>query len=179
MSSNLQGPVMIVATDVLKAPRARVGRLFGNVTLPRSVEVRTLAAGAVGTLVGLMIWLFPVGIPFRYSASSLIYTLMFSTALGVSTLYIQPFKGESLWRWVSLSVAASRERKESAGNVYVGLAKVGRVAAGPVDVLSGCADVRAGEVDERGVPSSKHFLDREARHEDMARQGFAPARKLR
>ena len=60
MPNQSQGPLMIVATEALSAPKVRVGHIGGNFTLPRTVPLTSLIAAAIGALLGLAVSLIIV-----------------------------------------------------------------------------------------------------------------------
>lgn len=183
MSSNLyaedtvQGPPMIVATKVLRAPRARVGKIYGDLRLPRSVELRSVAAAAAGGFVGLIVWSFAVGIIFGYTFATFLYTVVLFGAAGLSTLYIQPLKGEPLWRW--LLFKARDLKGGQAAKAHICTTPLPRESAGELKILLSCVEVAPGSFDERGAVRKTRVATKEADMDDIVRQGFAAPKTLK
>lgn len=148
------GPKMLCATKALKPGRMRIGRIAGDMVLPRTVPVVNLVAGGVGALVGLT-----VGGSFLGLQGALYFaTLTAAVALGLVTY--SPLKGESLAAWLGLSIrararsAGSVERDGEMFRVAVGVAPLGRLPAGRVRIRFGAANVAPSAYDERGAVRS-------------------------
>lgn len=148
---------MFCATPVIKPGRARIGRITKTVTLPRTVEVVTLAAAAVGGFTALLLMLI-----FTRSWQSLAVAFAAGSALGwISTTY-SPLEGESMAKWLGLKVATRNSNRIKLGTktavVHVGIAPVNRVAEGNALLALGATDVPAGSVDGEGRLSEKNAL---------------------
>lgn len=149
-----QGPVMIAATRIINPPPARIGQIGSNFTLPRTVPLKAVVAGAIGIAVGV-----PIG-ALLGSAQSIIIAMIVGAAVGVGAVTIQPAKGENLLQWLTALVRGrARQRRVSVGGrqlaVYVGIARVTRVAAGAVRVVASSVEVDPDAYDERGVLRSE------------------------
>lgn len=143
------GPVMLAATAVLRPGRARIGKLAGNITLPRTVSLISLLAGAVGFLVGVTIGFIFIG-----GIQAVLYGGTFGAAGGVFVVSYSPMKGESLTRWLGLTIKAHREQIKVDGQpvrLAVGICPISRAAAGPVHIVRGGIEVPPSQRDARGV----------------------------
>lgn len=173
-----QGPPMIVATKILRAPRTRIGKVYGNITLPRSVELRSVVAVLGGAVAGLVLWTMPLGIIFGYSLESLTYMMVIFGGIGLGTLHIQPMKGEPLWRWALLK-AQNRRDGRNEGKLHICTRPLDRKAAGKTLVVAGCVDVAPKSFDGRGSlvrkeKRAEHYLGAG----ETESQGFAKAKTL-
>lgn len=169
---NAQGPAMMVLTDILRNQRTRVGRIAGNITLPRPVELRTLVAIGVGAFVGLLVGLIiNAGDP-----TALMYGAGIGGAAGWGAVNWSPLQGETLATWIMLTVR-TKGGATSAGNkgerVAIGIAYLPELARGEVRIKRGAVPVPAGSVDDRGVflPLRDTTLPAELREELAAWRG--------
>jgi hypothetical protein len=162
VSEELQGPVMICVTNILRPPPARVGKITESLVLPRTVELRKLIAGGVGFFVGLVFWMMVVGFFTGHSFVSMLVTAGLFSFLAVFLLSWSPLRGESFTTWLGLSsntLAADRVRIDGLRvRAYIGVAPLHATAAGRTRMLPGAVDVPLGSVDERGVPYPKEDL---------------------
>jgi hypothetical protein len=141
---------MIVATEALSSPKVRVGHIGGNFTLPRTVPLASLIAGAVGALLGMGVSLIIVP-----GLTPLLFCAVFGGALGVATVTLSPLKGESLSRWLGLQLKTRRQRIKLEGDVVqmsVGIALLKTATIGEVHIVPGALNVPPSQYDERGVP---------------------------
>lgn len=139
---------MLCATKVLDTGPARVGSIVGNITLPRTVEIRVLVAAAIGSILLFLMTSFVLGISLRQTTMSLII----GGAIGVFTQKFSPAPGETVFSfaWLRLTSAASATKADGQRRrVYVGMCPVQRVAGGPTRIVAGAVDVPAGSVDDR------------------------------
>lgn len=152
VSDRPRGPVMIAATDIMRPPPTRIGKIGGNITLPRTVPLKAAVAALVGALVGLF-FAFPIA---GIGLNALIWGGIVGGAAGVVAVTWSPLRGESLLRWLGLNVraaAASKVRIDGKPvRLYIGVAPLARSAVGPARLVPGAVNVPAGEVDDRGVP---------------------------
>lgn len=151
----LSGPVMICATRIIKPPPARVGKLGSTITLPRTVSVKALVAGGIGGGVGVIL-----GAVFGTFQTVLIGMLI-GAFLGVMSVSWSPVKGESFIQWLGVLVRgrARQKRLTYQGDnvaVYMGVARLYRVAQGPTHIKAGAVSVNPDQVDERGVLRAAH-----------------------
>lgn len=148
MQEDKSRPLMLCATTVLNPGPARVGRIGGGITLPRTVEIRVLAAAGIGVAIGVLLASL-VGAGFR----GVLLFASFGAILGWLVISYSPLKGESLGLWAALEVRARLRSVKVDGEpaqVYVGICRVPDVAAGKVHVVPGAISVTEGSVDERG-----------------------------
>jgi hypothetical protein len=147
-----RGPVMLAATHMLKPPPPVIGSLNKEITLPRTIKLTTLAALAVGAIMGFIIALAFLGT----GLDALIYGPTIGSALGWAAVSFSPLRGESLARWLGLRASSARKRKLVVGGrpvrLYVGIAPLRRTAAGTIHMLPGGIPVDSVSWDERGFP---------------------------
>ena len=148
---------MLVLTDALRSPQVRVGRIGGNFTLPRTVKLVSLLSGAGGAALGLMTALVLFG-------GSLKPSIYFSVLFGFAGVFItswSPMKGESMAKWVGLSVRSRRKKIKLDGHdvtLAVGIAVLHSVNTGDVRILPGAVNIPVSQYDERGVRLSREAL---------------------
>lgn len=143
------GPIMLVATNMMRPPPTRIGKIGSDFVLPRTVPVMSLLTGAIGMIVGLIIT-----IPFGNFQTIAIGAILGALA-GVAAATMSPIKGESFAKWLGLTVVSSRQRRVEingkTAKVYIGIAPLSYTAGGVTRMVSGAANVALGSVDERGV----------------------------
>ncbi len=147
----VRGPMMIAATKILRPPEARIGKIGNNITLPRTVPLKTAIAGAVGAVIGIPFALFIFSGP----VEAVIFGGIFGGFCGVAAVSYSPLKGESLFSWMGLSVLNARRKKVMYDGEEVQLAVgIARISRGPLErvrILGGAVDVNPDQFDERGV----------------------------
>lgn len=143
------GPVMLVATNMLRAPATRIGRISKDIVLPRTIPLKGVIGGIVGLLLGLML-----AVPFG-SLEAIVFGAIGGVAAGVAAVTLSPIQGESFLKWLGLSAANIQKKKVKINGmpakVYIGIAPLSYTAEGKVLVKSGSVPVIPGTVDERGV----------------------------
>jgi hypothetical protein len=145
---------MIIATKVMKPGRARVGKIGNNITLPRTVTIVSLLAGLGGALFGAL-----VGIVVGPSTRSVLLGAAFGAVVGVVLVNYSPLEGESLLKWLGLTLKARRQRIYVNGQqvrLAIGICPVSRSALGPVRIQRGAVNVPSTQYDARGVLISKN-----------------------
>jgi hypothetical protein len=143
-----RGPRMVIATRVMNPGPARVGKLAGGFSLPRTVELPTLIAAVVGGCVGLMLGAMFGGI------QALLYGAAIFSALAVFVMTYSPLEGESMVRWLGLTALSRTQQMVFAGEtvqVSIGVCPIDPVHDGPVRIVAGHVNVAAGQYDGRGV----------------------------
>lgn len=156
MSENDQvsGPVMLCVTKVMDPGGLRIARLWGNVTLPRTVPVKSLIAGGSGALFGLFIGaLLGGGVP------GLTYGGVFGAGSGIALVSWSPLKNETFWRWLTLHYETRRRQITVDGRpviVAVGICRISTPARGSVRIAPGAINVPPSQRDERGAVISAH-----------------------
>jgi hypothetical protein len=143
------GPPMLCATSVIKPGPVRIGRLSGDLTLPRTVPLVNLLLGAGGFLLGLVI-----GGGF-FGLRGAVYFGVLSGAAAVGAASYSPLKGESLLTWVGLKVLRLQANQTYRDGVRVraavGVCPVPALPAGMCSIHFGAASVNPDLYDERGV----------------------------
>lgn len=144
-----EGSPMICATKVMRPGGARIGRIAGDLTLPRTVPLVT-AVGVVGgaILVALLGFLFGGG--FRPA----LYGAITGGFLGYVFTSYSPLRGESLATWLWLQLTGYTKRRRVDGKVVtlaVGVALADRVPVGDVVLCRSTIRVAPGSYDDRGV----------------------------
>lgn len=148
MDEQHRGPVMICATPIMRQGKTRIGRV-GGVTLPRTVEVVTLAAAVVGALVGVA-----AAMAISSGMSAFIYGAIFGGAAGWFAVTYSPLQGESMLKWVELQLNTSRRARYIEGErvlLSVGLGVLPHASRGRVRLLRSAVRIPSTQFDERGV----------------------------
>jgi hypothetical protein len=149
MSEQPTGPVMLAATAALRGHKTRIGKIAGNITLPRTVPLANAIAFLVGGVIGLI-----AGAIIGGTLQTLLYGTAFGGAAGVFAVTYSPLKGESLMTWLGLTVNAKRQQIKVNGQAVrlaIGVAYISQPARGNVSILGSAIDVDPEQFDERGV----------------------------
>ena len=118
MSSKDNGPLMMAATAVMKQGPSRIGSISKDIKLPRTILFKTFISVLLWGLFGMMI-----GAIIR-SFNSVMYGGIIFGVLAYFATTFSPLKGESLTKYLGLTLKAQRERKYINGKLvrtYVGL----------------------------------------------------------
>ena len=148
MSSKDNGPLMMAATAVMKQGPSRIGSISKDIKLPRTILFKTFISVLLWGLFGMMI-----GAIFR-SFNSVMYGGIIFGVLAYFATTFSPLKGESLTKYLGLTLKAQRERKYINGKLvrtYVGLTPITRPAAGKTLLSPGSVNISKLNYDERGV----------------------------
>lgn len=148
MSSQDSGPLMMAATAVMKQGPSRIGSISKDIKLPRTILFKTFISVIIWGVLGMMI-----GAIFRSFTSVLYGGIIFGIIAYFATTF-SPLKGESLSKFLGLTLKAQRQRKFVNGKLvrtYVGLTPITRPAAGKTLLLPGAVNVSKLNFDERGV----------------------------
>ena len=148
MSSQDTGPLMMAATAVMKQGPSRIGSISKDIKLPRTILFKTFISVIIWGLLGMM-----VGAIFG-SLNSVLYGGVIFGVIAYFATTFSPLKGESLSKYLGLTIKAQRERKFINGKLvrtYVGLTPVTRPAAGKTLVVPGAVNVSKLNFDDRGV----------------------------
>lgn len=148
MSSQDPGPLMMAATAVMKQGPSRIGSISKDIKLPRTILFKTFISVIIWGVLGMMI-----GAIFRSFTSVLYGGIIFGIIAYFATTF-SPLKGESLSKFLGLTLKAQRQRKFVNGKLvrtYVGLTPITRPAAGKTLLLPGAVNVSKLNFDERGV----------------------------
>jgi hypothetical protein len=147
--TQVQGPIMINSTRVLKSDGIRIGRISRDIVLPRTVRLITAVAVGAGMAVGLLVALIFAG-----SLNTYMYMALIGGGIGYAGTTYSPIRGETLGTWVTLQLTSARSNRRIDGKAVtlsVGVAPVKRLAAGPIQLRRSSIRVAPGAVDERGV----------------------------
>ena len=151
MADQNDGPLMLVATEALRPPKLRIGRLGNNITLPRTVPAAALFAGGFGALLGVALFTVIVG----WTVASVAYSATIGGIIGVALVTYSPLRGESLLRWLGLKIKSSRNRvryvEGSPVRLAVGTCYIPAPNQGAIRLRAGAVQVRPGLFDERGT----------------------------
>jgi hypothetical protein len=149
--SDYKGPVMLVATEALRPPKLRIGKLGNNFTLPRTVPVVPLIVGSITGLISIGIFISFVGA----SIGSVSYSGILGALFGVALVTYSPLRGESLAKWLGLKVKSRKGRTRMMDGrpvrLAVGICYVAPPNTGQIDIRPGSVPVRPGLFDDRGV----------------------------
>lgn len=151
MDHSNSGPVMICATSVMKPGRARIGKIGGNVALPRTVPIINLVATILGGLVGLF---FSLQLA---DGTSWVMGVGLGAGAGWLLVTYSPLKNESFLKWFELTVKSQTRSRYVDGRrvtVAVGTAVVTAPSSGRVRLERAAARVSPGQYDPRGVVRS-------------------------
>lgn len=149
-SKRVEGPPMICATRVLKPGGARIGRIAGGFTLPRTLPVVTFVLTGIGAVFGFVLALLAGGwnpLPLGIGAA-------LGGGGGYALATFSPLRGESMAKWILLTLSGTRTKRRIDGKpvtLSVGVAVAGRVPVGRVRIRQSAVRVRPGTVDDRGV----------------------------
>jgi hypothetical protein len=139
---------MMAATAVMKQGPSRIGSISKDIKLPRTILFKTFISVIIWGVLGMMI-----GAIFRSFTSVLYGGIIFGIIAYFATTF-SPLKGESLSKFLGLTLKAQRQRKFVNGKLvrtYVGLTPITRPAAGRTLLLPGAVNVSKLNFDERGV----------------------------
>jgi len=151
MSDPKNGPVMLVATEALRPPPLRIGKLGPNFTLPRTVPAIPLLVG------GLTAIIFAVAFSLIIDPTipSIMYSATIGGLVGTAAVSYSPLRGESLLRWFGLKYKSTRNRSRMVDGkpvrLAVGICYVSPPISGAVGIRPGSIPVRPGLFDDRGV----------------------------
>ena len=144
----VQGPPMICATKILRPGGARIGKIAGNLTLPRTIPLNTAVASGIGIVVMLAF-----AAVFLSGLQAYMYAAVVGGAAGYVITTYSPLKGESLLRWAGLTLKNTGRMKYQGVPVVVavGTAKAGRSSQTKVVIRRSSIPVSPGAVDQRGA----------------------------
>ena len=159
------GPLMVVATSVMKKPPVRVGQIVEGFALPRPVRLSVLVAAGTGALIGFVLGLVIGGI------RSAVYGAAILAALGFLLVTYSPLAGESFAKWIRLTFFGRGKRSAHVTfggervRVAVGICPVPRPSRGErVRLWPGSLRVPPSQYDRRGVrlsPKNRNVLEAE------------------
>lgn len=143
-----EGDAMLVATTMLKAPKARTAMKV----LPRTIEWENLFLIGALTVVGLIVG----AALFKGALQPTLTSGVVAGVLGFILPSLSPLPGESIVTWLGLQVKDTASKRVTINGrrakMYVGTYPLKRVALGHTRLLPAGGDVKAYEYDERGYP---------------------------
>lgn len=141
------GDTMIVATDLLKPPKARTALKI----LPTTVAWEQVAIVGISAFLG-----FIVGVIFFGSMRPIIMCTGIGGVIGYILPSLSPLEGESIMMWFGLQAKDMTAKKVDINGrkakMYVGTYPLRRTALGATRLLPSAGSVKAESYDERGYP---------------------------
>lgn len=145
----VEGPIMMCLTAVLKPPPSRMSSFGKYITFPVSVRVKDLLAAFVGALIGIVIMAPLMG------GQGIFYGIAIGAAAGVSTMHYSPIKGlnffQALIVILRFTASSTELNSNTRGKVYVGVCRMSRLPAGKAVIRQSAFKVLPENYDERGV----------------------------
>ena len=151
MADPTNGPQepMLVLTRAMKPGPTRVGKVAGNLSLPRSVELPTAVAVVCGAVTGMVLFM-----AFGGGFMGAMYGMLLGGTLGWVAMNYSPLEGETLLRWVGLNVRARRGQVLWQGQpvqVSIGICPIPPVVSDQHLLRPGAVNVPSTQYDRRGV----------------------------
>lgn len=140
---------MVILTKVMRPGPARVSRIAGKYTLPRSVEVPTAIAAGSGALLGMGLIVMLGGGFFNG-----LYGAIIGGALGWFAMTYSPLEDETLMKWLGLTLKSKTNQVTWQGQkvqVSIGICPIEPPQSGPARIAPGAVNVPASQYDRRGV----------------------------
>lgn len=147
--TTVEGPPMVCATPVMRPGGHRIGKIVGDIALPRTVPLPTAVLTAVGAVLGGLAALLVAGF-----SAALGIGIGIGGAAGYALATFSPLRGESMLTWLVLTARSRRRRQKLDGKKVtfgVGAAFATRAPVGPVLLGRSAVRVNPDERDERGV----------------------------
>lgn len=140
---------MLVLTRAMKPGPTRVGKVAGNLSLPRSVELPTAVAVVSGAFTGMVLFMV-----FGGGFMGAMYGMLLGGVIGWVAMNYSPLEGETLLRWVGLNVKSRQGQVLWQGHpvqVSIGICPIPPPIASEHLVLPGAVNVPPTQYDGRGV----------------------------
>lgn len=141
------GDAMLVATDLLKPPKARTAIKI----LPRTIAWDHLFSVIIVAVVGLI-----VGVTFFSGLQAIFTCVLFGGAVGYMLPSLSPLEGESILMWFGLQAKSATAKRVNINGrrakMYVGTYPLKRTALGATRLLPSSGSVKSEHYDERGYP---------------------------
>jgi len=151
----MASPTMMSATSILKRPEARISKITEDLTLPRSISVKSFISAIIGFIIGVLFYSIFYNLLFSFTITSFLVTSLFFAFISVFIVNYQPLRGENWGSFINLqagtSLAGKVEIDGKRVKAYIGIARLSTSAAGRIDIISSAQEVLPGSVDERGV----------------------------
>lgn len=143
---------MIAATNMLRPPPAVIGSINKEMALPRTVKVSAVLSMGAFAILGFLTALIFLGA----GIYALVYGVCGGAGVGWVLANYSPLQDESMATWLGLKASTARAGKVRVegreARLFVGVAPLYRVAAGPVRLVPGAVPMPADRWDARGVP---------------------------
>jgi hypothetical protein len=150
---------MLAATSILKKPQIRIAKITDDITLPRSISLKSLLVGIAGFLFGVLFYIIFYALLFRFTVVSFFFISFMFTIIAVGLSNYQPLRGENWSSWLNLQAGSARGGKVEIDGVrvkaYIGIAPLNYSASGKIHVVSSAQEVLPGSVDDRGVSKKR------------------------
>jgi hypothetical protein len=150
---------MLAATSILKKPEIRIAKITDDITLPRSISLKSLLVGIAGFLFGVLFYIIFYALLFRFTVVSFFFISFMFTIIAVGLSNYQPLRGENWSSWLNLQAGSARGGKVEIDGVrvkaYIGIAPLKYSASGKINVVSSAQEVLPGSVDDRGVSKKR------------------------
>lgn len=150
---------MLAATSILKKPQIRIAKITEDITLPRSISLKSLLVGIAGFIFGVVFYLIFYALLFRFTVVSFFFISFLFTLIAVGLSNYQPLRGENWSSWLNLQAGAARGGKIEIDGVrvkaYIGIAPLNYSASGKINVVSSAQEVLPGSVDDRGISKKR------------------------
>lgn len=150
---------MLAATSILKKPQIRIAQITEDITLPRSISLKSLLVGIAGFIFGVVFYLIFYALLFRFTIVSFFFISFLFTLIAVGLSNYQPLRGENWSSWLNLQAGSARGGKIEIDGVrvkaYIGIAPLNYSASGKINVVSSAQEVLPGSVDDRGVSKKR------------------------
>lgn len=149
VDDSVKGEAMLVATSMLKPPKARTAMKI----LPRTIAWENLFIILACALIGLVIGLRIFG---GENVQAVMSTVVLAGAVGFLLPSLSPLKDESILMWFGLQAKEATARRVTINGrrvkMYIGTYPLKRVALGSTQILPSGGNVKAYSYDERGYP---------------------------
>ena len=150
---------MLAATSILKKPQIRIAKITEDITLPRSISLKSLLVGIAGFIFGVVFYLIFYALLFRFTVVSFFFISFLFTLIAVGLSNYQPLRGENWSSWLNLQAGSARGGKIEIDGVrvkaYIGIAPLNYSASGKINVVSSAQEVLPGSVDNRGISKKR------------------------
>ena len=150
---------MLAATSILKKPQIRIAKITDDITLPRSISLKSLLVGIAGFIIGILFYLIFYALLFSFTVVSFFFISFMFTIIAVGLSNYQPLRGENWSSCLNLQAGSARGGKVEIDGVrvkaYIGIAQLNYSASGKINVVSSAQEVLPGSVDDRGVSKKR------------------------
>ena len=150
---------MLAATSILKKPQIRIAQITDDITLPRSISLKSLLVGIGGFLFGVLFYIIFYSLLFSFTVVSFFFISFLFTIIAVGLSNYQPLRGENWSSWLNLQAGSAMGGKVEIDGArvraYIGIAPLNYSASGKINIVSSAQEVLPGSVDDRGVSKKR------------------------